>query len=539
MAKAVTEGTEEFAASRIPKIKRSRPSGVATQTPTSRYLRDTGSRIISTRSAPLTSHRDDVRRSWTRVAGLAMDMIQNSGRLKGAVDQVIADTVGVGLQLVPQPDLKALGYSEEEAAEWIRTVKRRWRTWWLDAKECDARGKLTGPQMVDIALRWHIAFGEATGIYDYFDPTLRSRYGIVSGTKLRLYPPSRLVQETSALERIFQGVRHDDIGRAVGYRFKTKSAGFDKVIEYPAFDADGRVIAMHVFDAKDSEDVRGVSEIAAAIRKHIQAENLDDATLQMAILQTQFAVTLMSDAPSQDAFEALEALKEAGEEGQGYATEYLEFLAAKLDQAADSRIAVGTDPQISHLGPGEKLTFESAGVPGPDHLPFSNSLMRDMARAIGCTFGGLTMDYSDATYASVRMEVSSIWPVVMRRRERSAAPICQMSYANWLDEEIGEGRIDLKGGYDAFLKHKSDVTAASWQGPPQPTADDQKAARASSERLENGTSSLAIETAHLGYDHDELFEARRREHIAYVEAGMESPYAARDRAPIIETEPAP
>ena len=47
--------------------------------PTARYMRDTKSGVIASRAAPLTSHRDDVRRSWSRAAGLAMDLIQTSG----------------------------------------------------------------------------------------------------------------------------------------------------------------------------------------------------------------------------------------------------------------------------------------------------------------------------------------------------------------------------------------------------------------------------------------------------------------------------
>ena len=72
-----------------------KPTGAAPK-PTARYMRDTGSRVIASRVAPMTMHRDEVRRSWQRAAGLAMDLVQNSGRLKGATDQVLADTVGVG-----------------------------------------------------------------------------------------------------------------------------------------------------------------------------------------------------------------------------------------------------------------------------------------------------------------------------------------------------------------------------------------------------------------------------------------------------------
>ncbi len=503
---------------------------------TSRYLRDTKSGVIASRVAPVTGHKDDVRRSWSRAAGLAMDMIQNSGRLKGATDQVLADTVGVGLTLTPDPDMSGLGYDDTEKSDWIKLVKKRWRAFWFNARECDMRGKLTGPQMVDIGLRWQIAYGEATGIFDFFNDEERARYNISTGTKLCLIPPTRLVQDTVPHEHLFQGVRHDDKGRASAYRFEVSKGGYKVKRDYPAYDSDGRPVIMHVFDPMDATDVRGISVLAPAFRKHLQAEMLDDATLQMAILQTVFAITLTSETPSQDAYEALEVLKDSSD-GAGYAGEYLGFLGAQLDRAAYSRISVGADPQVSHLGPGEKLGLETANVPGQDFLPFSNSLSRDMARAIGITYGGLTMDHSDATYSSVRMENASIWAVVMRRRERIAAPMCQAVYENWLDEEIGEGRLPFKGGYEAFRAKRANVSVANWQGPAKPTADDYKSARASTERLANGTSSIAIETGDLGIDEDALFDQRLREHERFLDAGMESPFATRQDRPVIETEP--
>jgi len=528
--------TGQYSQSRIPKVKRKPATGQAVSRradrPVARYLRDTKSGVIATRSAPMSSHNDDVRRAWQRSAGLAMDMIQNSGRLKGACDQVLADTVGVGLTLTPQPDMTGLGYDDKETGDWILLVKKRWKLFWHDAKECDLRGKFNGPQMVDIALRWDIAYGEVTGVFDFFNSAERQRYGIVNGTKLRLYPPSRLVQETSAMEGMFQGVRTDDNGRPVAYRFQTSASGFTQTRDYAAFDGDGRPQVLHVFDPMDSEDMRGISKLAPAFRKHIQAEMLDDATLQMAILQTVFAITLTSEAPSAEAFEAMEALKEVGEKGVAYGKDYLGYLAGSLESAADSRISVGADPQVSHLAPGEKLSLESANVPGQDFLPFSNSLARDMARAIGTTYGSLTMDHTAATYSSVRMENASIWGVVMRRRERVAAPICQMSYENWLDEEVGEGRIPFKGGYRAFRANRKRVSAALWQGPAKPTADDLKSAKASSERMLNGTSSVEIETGDLGQDPDALFEDRCRLHQRYTDKGMHSPYAERAPVPI-------
>lgn len=504
---------------------------------TARYLRDTRSKVLSSRPAPLTESRDDIRHAWRRTAGLALDLIQNSGRLKGAADQVLADTVGTELQLNPRPDLTGLGFSDQERLEWCRLVKRHWKLYSWNKAECDFRGKFTLPQLVDISLRWHMAYGEVTGILDYMSTGTRRRYGIKTGTKLCLTPPSRLVQDTSEVEGLYQGVYHDENGRPVGYLFEEKEAGILRKRPYPARDAAGRDHVLHVFDPVDATDVRGISIMAAAFRKHIQHEMLDDATLQTAILQTIFAAVLSSEKPTMEAFEALETLKENSVEGaDAYASEFTSYLHGSLDKALESEISFSGDPQVSHLAPGEQLDFKTAGTPGGQYLPFSASLSRDMARAIGITYGGLTMDHSNATYSSVRMETSSIWPVVIRRRERIAAPVCQSVYEGWLDEEIGEGRIPFKGGYAAFNANRDAVCWTQWQGPAKPTADDNKSAKASSERLLNGTSSIAIEAAELGIDPDELFEQREEEHNRYLAAGMASPYAPRQAAKSTEAE---
>ncbi len=530
-----------ISATSIPVVRRNRTvSGEVMQSsrPQARYLRDTGSRVIGSRVAPLTSHRDDVRAAWRRTAGLAMDLIQNSGRLKGATDQVIVDTIGVGLTLTPLPDFTGTAWQGDDAKRkaWVKLVRRRWGAYSGNPREVDQRGKLNIHQMADIVLRWDTAFGEATGRFDFFGPAERLRYGLSTGTKLLLVNPARLVQDTDVMARLWQGVLHDENMRAVGYRFEVADGPRKGQRDYPAFDRDGRPVILHVFDPIDSDDVRGISRLAPAFRKHIQAEMLDDATLQMAILQTIFAVTLTSESPSADAFEALEAMKELGADGAAYGSEYLAFLGSKLSEAADSRISVGAEPQVSHLAPGENLGIESAKVPGQDYLPFAGSLARDMARAIGTTYGALTMDHSDATYSSVRMETATIWPIAIRRRARIAAPVYQQTYANWLDEEVGEGRLEFPGGYVAFRRNRAAFTAASWQGPPPPTADDFKSARAASERLSNRTSSLAIETGALGIDEDQLFEQQLEEHRRYVEQGMTSPYAPKSSAQVVQVE---
>jgi lambda family phage portal protein len=505
--------------------------------PVARYLRDTRSGVISSRMVSLTESRDDIRVAWQRSAALALDLIKNSGRLRGAADQVIADTVGSGLQMTPTPDFSGFGWSGDQVRDWVRLVRRRWNRYRKDKAEVDFRGKFDLSQQVDVALRWDMSFGEVTGILEYMPRSDRRRYGIETGTKLCLTPPNRLVQDTNEAEGLFQGVYHDENGRPVGYLFEERSAGITVKQIYAARDGDGRDKVLHVFDPMDVTDVRGISVLASAFKKHIQAEMLDDATLQTAILQTVFAATLTSEKPTVEAFEALQILEDNQvATASAYAGEYIGYLKGSLEAAAESDIRLGGDPMVSHLAPGEQLDLKTAGTPGTQYLPFSNALARDTARAIGISYGALTMDHSNATYSSVRMENSSIWPVVLRRRNRCAVPVERAVYESWLDEEIGEGRIPFPGGYAAFRANRKAIAQASWQGPPKPTADDLKSAKASGEKLANKTSSIEREAAELGVDPDELFEQQLSEHKRFEDAGMASPYASQQASPVVAPE---
>lgn len=492
--------------------------------PSASYLRDTRSGVIGARPAYLREGRDEIRAVWDRTAALAMDLIHNAGQIKGAVDQIIADTVGTELHLNPQPMLDGLGYNDAERRDLVTLIKQRWKAYAWNPMECDARGRLTVPQNADIGIRYWLAFGESTAVMDYFGPQTRRKYGIQTGTKMLMVPPSRLDRTSMESIRLLDGIRHDENWRPVAYRFKT-SATSGLVTEVPAFDIDGRRRVLHVYDPACGTETRGISPIASAIRRYLQRDVLFDATTQITLLQTIFAIVLTSDSPSAQAFEAMEALRDSGsDETKDVANAVVGYLAASLERASESKINVNGEPTVSHLAPGEKLSLESVKTPNSEFRSFLAALDRDMARALGITYGGLTMNYEAATYSSVRMETSALWPLVMRRRERIAAPHYQCPYELWLDEEIGTGRIPIKGGYEAFRSNREQVCWALWQGPAKPSADDGKSAKAASERIANGTTTLAQEIADLGMDPDEVFQQRLLEHNRYVEAGMPSPF---------------
>ena len=135
-----------------------------------RYLRDKPNGVIESRRASMTEARDDIRVAWQAVASLSKDILQNSGQIKGAVDQKIVDIVGTGLKFKFRPDLTGSGMSDLEIAKFIDDVERMVRRDFLNKAEVDHQGKVNVDQMVDIGLRHYMAFGEATLVHTYFQP---------------------------------------------------------------------------------------------------------------------------------------------------------------------------------------------------------------------------------------------------------------------------------------------------------------------------------------------------------------------------------
>ncbi|PWE52288.1 phage portal protein [Metarhizobium album] len=472
----------------------SAPGGKRTR---AQYLRDGGTGILAMRRAVTRDGAVDVRESAERASALAWSFIQNSGWIAGAVDQIITDTIGDELKLSARPLLSSLGYDAKETAEWCKVVEDAWHLHVWNPKEFDAKGKATLAENLDGVIRYYLAGGEAFGIFDFMPKGMRRRYGVKTGTKVSLIAPHRLKRETSEFTGLDQGIFHDDNGRVAAYRFIGKKNGQDYDYDVPAYDGALRRV-VHVMDRGDNPDsARGISVLAPILKVAAQYDQLADATLTTALLQTAFAATIKSPEPSEAAFEAIKVIED---DDPDLAADLMDVWGNRIDALKDHGISMSDHGRINHLGPGEEFHMHTAATPGSQYIPFSRNLQREMARRLGITAESFTFDFSGATYSSIRMGIASIWPIVTRRRERIAAPYCQAAYENWLDEMIGTGRIPFKGGYAAFAANRDLVCNAEWPGPAQPTADDYKSVMAAAKRIELGLSSLEDESTLMGKD---------------------------------------
>lgn len=461
------------------------------------YLRDNSSGILAMRRAVTREGADAVRQSAERASALAWDFIRNSGWIAGAVDQIITDTIGDELRLSARPRLASLGYDAKETTEWARLVEAEWYLHVWRPQEYSLNGVSTLAEHLDGVIRYYLASGEAFGVLDFMPSAQRKRYGIKTGTKVSLIAPSRVKRETDEFSGLDQGVFLDELGRPVRYRTLARRNGQDYDLDIPAWNGPLRRV-IHVMDRGDNPDsVRGISLLAPVLKVAAQYDQLADATLTTALLQTAFAATIRSPEPSVEAFEAIKTLED---DDPDLSADLMDVWGNRIDALKENGISMSDHGRINHLGPGEEFEMHTASTPGSQYIPFSQNLQREIARRLGITFESFAMDHSNANYSSVRMAMSSVWPIVTRRRERIAAPYCQAIYEAWLDEMIGSGRIPFKGGYAAFAANRELVTNAEWPGPAQPVADDYKATMAAAKRIELGLSATEDEAALMGRD---------------------------------------
>lgn len=489
--------------------------------PRANWMRDSSAGFLSSWRPALRDARDDVRSSWGLAAARSIDSLRNSGWLAGSVLQLSADTIGAGLRLNSTPDVEALGWTDDFAHEWTRKVERRWRAWSNNPLECDARGKRTIADLTDAAMLHHFAFGEVAALL----PEIR-RPESRSAVKVMMISPHRMSSDTIENERLFHGVRLDGNGLPVGYRFCRRVNGYDEQIEFKARSSKGRQQVIHVFDGAPDQ-VRGITPLAPVLKVLRQYDQLADATLTAALIQTIIAATLKSPDLSEEAFDGLQGSAEGadGSGGPAVPEEIAAYMTARASWWQNRSIDLGIHGKVQSLFPGETFELHSAKHPSDTYLPFSKNLLREVARCLGTTYESLTGDYEGATYSSVRMGTSSMWFVTMRRRQRIAIPFVQGIYSAWLEEEIREGRVPFPGGYEKFLQLRTETTAAEWFGPAKPTADDLKTAKAQTERLTNGTTSLAYECAEYGLDPETVMEQRAQDRKLAEKFGLPDPYA--------------
>lgn len=475
--------------------------------PSSAYMRGGRNLAFANWRPPLRETQVDIANAWDAAAARVTDAIHNSGWLSGAIDQAVANTVGAnGLRLKVSPENTLFGFDDAEARKWSREVEARFGLWAARPTECDIQGLRTFGQMQDAAYRSWLAMGEVLAGLPY-----RKRSWGTSGTKVRLLSPHRLKRKSDPFQRLVNGVYTDPDGMPLAYLATRKNRLMSEE-EYVvrARDNMGRPNVIHVFTGMP-ETHRGISPMVPALQVARQFDQLSEATLTAAILQTMFAATITGDAPTEEVIEGLLSPQEFAQFKAGGGSHMEAFLMATGAFYDGTTFDTSINGRIAHIFPGQDFKFNTAQVPGIDYANFTRMILRELARCLGVLYESATGDYTGATYASLNTGTAEIYKVTQSRRAHVLVPFCQPVYEAWLEEEILEGRVGFPGGYEGFIANQAAASRAEWFGTPRPQGDDLKLAKAHEVWRRLGVMSDQMIANDLGVDIEDVYEQRARE----------------------------
>lgn len=486
--------------------------------PSSAYMRGGRHLAFANWRPAVRDAQTDISVAWDQAAARVTDAIHNSGWLAGAIEQAVANTVFNGLRLKTAPENRLFGMSPADARAWGRMVEARFGLWADRKEECDIRSMMTFGEMQGAAFKSWLATGEILSGLPY-----KKHPWNTSGTKVRLLSASRLKRQTSAFERLVDGVYTDPDGMPVAYLTTRKTpGGFDEDYVVRARDARGRPNVIHVFTGLP-ETHRGISPMTPGLQLTRQFDQLSDATLTAAILQTMFAATITGEAPTEEVIEGLLSPQEFAQFKAQGGSPMEAFLTASGAYYDGTTFDTSINGRVAHLFPGQVLDFKTAQVQGVQIEVFFKMILRELSRCLGMLYESATGDYSGATYASLNAGTAEVYKVTQARRKNVLIPFCQPVYEGWLEEEIFEARIGFPGGYEAFMANRAAACRAEWFGTPRPQGDDLKLAKAHEVWRRLGVVSDQMIANDLGVDIEDVYEQRAREAELREEYGLPEP----------------
>jgi len=410
------------------------------------------------------------------------DLVMNTPVAVAALNRKKSNVIGYGLQLQCRIDRRALGLTEEAAAEWERNTEREWKVW-AGSKNCDVTRTQNFNQLQQLAFYSKILSGDAIAILPFkktknFPYKLRVK--LIEGD--RLSNPNNYEDISST--KLRGGIEVNNDGAPIAYHIQATHPGDYQIntkwIRVPAFGSrSGRRNVLHVFNKDRPGQRRGMPELAPVMEQLKQLSRLSEAELMGALVSafyTVFVETEAGDAGMMDGFPEGDTVN-AG--------------AADEDQTYD--LASGN---IVDLKAGEKVSFADPKRPNAAYEPFHNALVKQIAAAINMPYSVVMLHFT-ASYSAARGELLEAYKAFVIERLNFAADFNQPIYEEFLNEAVLNGRISAPGYLNNSTLRMS-WSSTKWVGPGPGQLDPKKETTAAVERINNRLSTYEDESQLLG-----------------------------------------
>ena len=169
--------------------------------------------------------------------------------------------------------------------------------------------------------------------------------------------------------------------------------------------------------------------------------------------------------------------------------------------------------------PGEKYVSTHSNSPNTTYEAFSNSLLRQAAKAGGLSYEDISGDYSKTSFSASRLALALPYRITLRRRE-ILKRVYDAIFSCFVEEYLERELIKLPAGAPQFWEAKAAYLRCSWSGPGAVTADPKKEVEANTMALENHQTTLTDILAEKGVDLEDFIETRKHEVELLKAAGL-------------------
>lgn len=448
-------------------------------------------------SAAVGSADADLFLDLEELRGRSRELARNSPVVAGALLTLCSSVVGPGLRPQPRVNKDRLGISDDAARAMEQLLKDTWAEW-SESVEADSTRVQDFGSIQNLAFRSSHESGDAMVLLPMF-----RRPGSDFMTKVQIVEADRVCNPQNGMDSdtMRMGVEIDaTTGAPVRYHVREAHPGeyynyvpASKAQSWQQVQAFGRQTgrrnAWLLFQQQRPGQHRGVPYFATILEQLKQIERYTDAELAASVIGGTFTVFVTS------------------ESGQGIAP-----LASVPFNTPQDTVNTETDIGLEYgsivdLRPGEKIELANPSRPNQAFGDFVRSVLEQLGVGIGIPFE-LLIKHFTASYSASRAALLEAWRFFLWKRRWFAMNFCQPIYEAVITEAIMMGRINMPLALQDRRIFKG-LTQAAWIGPAPGQLDPLKEAKAITEKLNAGVTSLAIEVPQAtGEDWQTVHEQR-------------------------------
>ncbi|HMT45513.1 MAG TPA: phage portal protein [Novosphingobium sp.] len=408
-------------------------------------------------------------------------LVRNNGYASNAAESWAANSVGDGIK--PQSLIKSAKAKEKLHKLFLA---------WTDEADAEGLTDFYGIQR-RISREMFIA-GECFVRFR----ARRTEDGLTVPFQLQVLPSEMLPMEKNedlGGGEIRQGIEFDALGRRVAYHFFRRhpadvaaraTAVIGELVRVPADEV------VHLVDAAEPGQIRGVSRFSAAIVKMFLLDQYDDAELDRKKVAALYALFVTS---------ALGEDMVPPETGDGDGRSPVEEDMLQLSPGA-----------ILRLEPGEDVKPTDPAESGSTYEPFQYRTLLQVCAALGMPYAFVTGDINKANFSNARL-------MLMEFRRRVAAfqhsvlvfQFCRPVWQRFMDLAVLSGALALP----SYERRRREYLACQWLPPRWDWVDPQKDINAEILQIEAGLKSRSLAISERGYDaeamDEQIAEDRKRE----------------------------